>query len=126
MFDRYPSPRRCPAIERDILSQSAALATRRSRPTARDVTPEESQAAERAILRTVYDEAVAAGLSPAPSDLSGSRLGAIQVIGPAEDGRWAVHNPHPTVGVAPDYTVSVESLLASYAHGELTLPGPVV
>ena len=117
-------PQRRPALDRDTIAHSLAAAARAGRRSVPEPTPEDAEAATRAILRAPYDAAIAAGtLTPAPEDFTGWRIGAITVLGPcAAPGRWGVHNPSPPSGVAQHYTVCVTSLLASYAAGELAPP----
>jgi hypothetical protein len=116
--------RRDPTHDQEIARESAAIAVRRSRPVQPMITPEESRAAERAFQRHAYDTALAAGeIDAAPSDFTGYRIGAITVLGPADEpGSWGVHNPTPPRGRPNHYTISTETLLACHAAGDLTAP----
>lgn len=116
-------PQRRPAVDRDAIAHSLAAAARAGRQSVPEPTPEEAEAATRAILRAPYDAAIAAGtIAPAPDDFTGWKIGAITVLGPAAPGRWGVHNPTPPPGVAGHYTVCATALLASYAAGDLVPP----
>lgn len=118
MFFREP-PRRTKAVNPFDDDSRFTTPSRNLKPLT-VVSEEESDLAARALMRKVYDEALAEGtITPIADDLTGWRIGDIVVEKRTASGDWILNNPRVTPS---RYSVRVEALMSFYATGDLNAP----